>query len=60
MSVCVCVCKCMFVCVCVCVCVCLCVCVSVCVCPFSDKTSNFDFFSPSLPKNEFRFGNSEN
>ena len=35
-------------------------CVYVRVCQFSGKTNSFDFFSPNLPKNGFRVGNSEN
>ena len=35
-------------------------CVHVRVCQFSGKTNSFDFFSPNLPKNGFRVGNSEN
>ena len=38
----------------------LCVYVYVCVCQFSGKKNSFDFFSPDLPKNGFRVGNSEN
>ena len=30
------------------------------VCQFSGKTYSFDFFSPNLPKNGFRVGNSTN
>ena len=30
------------------------------VCKFSGKTNNFDFFSPNLPKNESRVGDSKN
>ena len=30
------------------------------VCQFSGKTNSFDFFSPNLPKNGFRVGNSKN
>ena len=35
-------------------------CVYVRVCQFSGKTNSFDFFSPNLPKNGFRVGNSRN
>ena len=35
-------------------------CVYVRVCQFSGKTHSSDFFSPNLPKNGFRVGNSEN
>ena len=35
-------------------------CVDVLVCQFSGRTNSFDFFSPTLPKNGFRVGNSEN
>ena len=35
-------------------------CVYVRVYQFSVKTNSFDFFSPNLPKNGFRVGNSEN
>ena len=35
-------------------------CVYVRVCQFSGRTNSFDFFSPNLPKNGFRVGNSEN
>ena len=35
-------------------------CVYVLACQFSGKTNSFDFFSPNLPKNGFRIGNSEN
>ena len=35
-------------------------CVYVRVCQFSGKTNSFDFFSPNLPKNGFRVGNSKN
>ena len=30
------------------------------VCQFSGKANSFDFFSPNLPKNGFRVGNSKN
>ena len=30
------------------------------VCQFSGKTNRFDFFTPNLPKNGLRVGNSEN
>ena len=30
------------------------------LCQFSGKTNSFDFFSPNLPKNGFRVGNSKN
>ena len=30
-----------------------------CVCQFSGKTNSFDFFSPNLPKNEFKVGKSK-
>ena len=36
-----------------------CLCMCVCVCQFSGKTNSFDFFSPNLLKNGFRFGNSK-